>query len=96
MIPTLYHGTDVDFKPGALVLPGILIGRQNHPLSKKDKVYLSTNPNIARIFANDFKRPGKVAKVYEVEPVDPAKVEPRIEDSHEWVARMAKIVRRVS
>jgi hypothetical protein len=91
----LFHGTDVNFQPGALVLPGNLIGRRNHQLSKDGRVYLTTDPNIAMIFAKDFMRKGQKPRVYEVKPIEPKQSEPHIPDSHEWVARRAEIVRRI-
>jgi len=91
----LFHGTDAHLRPGDVILPGNVIGRKNHQLSKDGIIYLSQEEGMALIFANDFKRPGKTPKVYLVEPVEARKVESHIHDSHEWVALQAEVIRRV-
>ena len=97
--PMLYHGTDVCFQPGDIILPGSKIGRRNHKLSE-DVVYLSSFEGIALVFAQDFKKKqGRSAKVFEVEPLGTVmKSEPHIADSEhssEWSASSARVIRRV-
>jgi hypothetical protein len=80
----LYHGTNLEFNPGDLILPRAETGAQptfdpEPGFNLDDRAYASTHPASAHFYAvNATQRAGQSYdenKIYKVEPVDPSDVE---------------------
>lgn len=77
----LFHGTDVEFKPGDTVLPAQKAGVRPVWASqgiKGEVAYATPDPESAQFFANDASRINRNShdhpRVYEVEPIEPSDV----------------------
>lgn len=56
----LYHGTRAGFRgSGGLVLPGDLVGKDNHGLKRSDAVYLTPDLELAWDYARACKGRGR-------------------------------------
>lgn len=67
--PPLYHGTRAGFRgPGGLVLPGAMLGRENHAQGRSGVVYVTPDLDEAKLWAEASQGRGR-AKVLQVRPM---------------------------